>query len=537
MSRLFDRSIPQYLITETPVVTIQGITLACFFNTNDVTVTQTIMGMSRNSTGFDGFWLVLRGAVGGDPLWAQEFNGSSANAETTSGVSVNTWHHGCAVFAATNDRRIYLDGGSKGTDSANRSVPSGLDNTTVGSLKYNNGTDDDDPFSGMVAEVGIWNVALTDTEVLMLSLGYSPLLIRPQNLVFYVPLVRDNDNDLVGGLSLTPTNGPTVSPHPAILNPYTPHNNFFVTAGGIAYQKSLSESVGITDTLTTSAGYAKSISDTAGITDALLKAVGYKKSIMESVSVTDLILKSVSYVKSIFDNVGITDLISKSVGYIVSLSSTVGVTGVISRSISYIKSISDNVGITDSINAFKIILVTIYDTVGVTDVLSTIKTIGLKIPRVIGTITKYFINAVMEKYKIIGTVSKYMVMSEGGNMEIKKGNTMILDFALTDGDGTVITTLSSAQTIVFQLKETKTGAALIEKDLSDGIIVDRDKLNNVLVGSIRVEAPASETDTLTADSELFVAVEVTWANNNQEVYIKEDTVTIESFSIDQDIIQ
>jgi len=36
--------------------------------------------------------------------------------------SVNEWHHVVAVFAADNDRRIYMDGGNKATDTDSRSI-------------------------------------------------------------------------------------------------------------------------------------------------------------------------------------------------------------------------------------------------------------------------------------------------------------------------------------------------------------------------------------------------------------------------------
>lgn len=72
---------------------------------------------------------------------------------------------------------------------------------------------------GRVAEVGIWDVALDDDEIAALASGFSPLFIRPQSLVYYAPLIRDEDEDRVGGLSLTATNTPTVGTHPRVFSP------------------------------------------------------------------------------------------------------------------------------------------------------------------------------------------------------------------------------------------------------------------------------------------------------------------------------
>jgi hypothetical protein len=50
---------------------------------------------------------------------------------------------------------------------------------------------------------------------LSLSQGASPALVRPDNLAFYAPLIRDLQ-DLRGGLAITNNNGATVVDHPRI---------------------------------------------------------------------------------------------------------------------------------------------------------------------------------------------------------------------------------------------------------------------------------------------------------------------------------
>jgi hypothetical protein len=69
--------------------------------------------------------------------------------------------------------------------------------------------------NGSLAEVGIWNAALTAAEVLSLARGMSPSLIRPQSLTIYAPLVRDLI-DKKSGLTITNNNGSTVSNHTRI---------------------------------------------------------------------------------------------------------------------------------------------------------------------------------------------------------------------------------------------------------------------------------------------------------------------------------
>jgi len=70
-------------------------------------------------------------------------------------------------------------------------------------------------FNGTIAEVGIWNSALTQPEIASLAKGMTPDKIRPQSLVFYAALVRDLI-DQKGGLTITNQNGATVANHPRI---------------------------------------------------------------------------------------------------------------------------------------------------------------------------------------------------------------------------------------------------------------------------------------------------------------------------------
>lgn len=70
-------------------------------------------------------------------------------------------------------------------------------------------------YDGLIAEVGIWNAALTPAEVASLAKGMTCDKIRPQNLAFYAPLVRDL-NTQKGGLIITNNNGATVATHPRV---------------------------------------------------------------------------------------------------------------------------------------------------------------------------------------------------------------------------------------------------------------------------------------------------------------------------------
>ena len=218
MARAFLAASTEYLSVASAPVTAAPLTMACWFNANDVTTNYTLMGVG-DSASLERFNMLVRGAVGGDPLsFRAQDSGGGTNADTSSGYSANTWHHGCAVAVSSTDRTVYLDGGNAGT-SAVAHTPASIDRTVLAATAHSTITQH---FDGELAEAAIWNAALDADEAAALGAGFSPLLIRPQSLVFYVPLVRDDDNDLIGGLSLTANGTPTVDPHPRVYYPDMP---------------------------------------------------------------------------------------------------------------------------------------------------------------------------------------------------------------------------------------------------------------------------------------------------------------------------
>lgn len=213
MARLFDDASNQYLSVAQPVVAAVPLTMAAWIYKDDTADDACVMSIADVATATHFFqleyWndeLVYAGTCGG---------GAVQEAMTSAAGGINTWVHACGVFPAINSRAVFLNGGSKGTNSGS-ATPAGLDNTSIGAKVASSIVN---YASGRIAEAAIWDVALTDTEVALLSKGFSPLFIRPQNLVAYWPLIRDTDDDIVGGYSMTPYNTPTVAAHPRVLYP------------------------------------------------------------------------------------------------------------------------------------------------------------------------------------------------------------------------------------------------------------------------------------------------------------------------------
>lgn len=218
MARFFDDGSSESLTVNSTPVTATPLTLSCWINPDDLgDIFEMGMTVIDASASYSFFGIGIHGWEAGNPVvFTADGDEGADNLLTSTGIgATNVWHHACGVSAAIDDRRVYLDGGGKNT-SAVTMTPSGLDRISIGAAE---GGGTASVFSGAVAEVSAWNVALTDAEVAVLGAGYSPLFIRPQSLVLYAPLIRDEDYDRVGGLSFTANNTPTIAPHPPVIYP------------------------------------------------------------------------------------------------------------------------------------------------------------------------------------------------------------------------------------------------------------------------------------------------------------------------------
>jgi len=185
MGRNFFRTSNERLSVDVGIVTAAPFTMACWARTANVSQNQSIMFLGDKDVSNHWWVLRLNGSAGADPLrFARKDGGTTNSINTTTDFAADTWHHCAAVEASATDAAVFLDGGSKAT-STTSIVPAGVDRFTIGR------SDDSTPANnhdGDVAEAGLWDVALTDAEILSLAGGVAPIRVRPGNLVGYWPL-------------------------------------------------------------------------------------------------------------------------------------------------------------------------------------------------------------------------------------------------------------------------------------------------------------------------------------------------------------
>lgn len=229
MARLFTSANSESLDNDSAPVTSLPITFSSWGKATDTGTTGLILSVVNKDIGTmrwgiyaqadDVFYFVATTGIGG----------------STNALADNVWFHIAARSVTTTDHAVFVNGVSAATNGTER-IMSGTNRVSVG--RFGDSTPSSH-FDGLIAEAGIWDVALTDAEIAILALGYSPLFVRPSSLVFYAPLIRGvtatggNDIDIVGGLTLTDNNTVTVGDHPRIIRPSgSPWSPFAVAVGG-----------------------------------------------------------------------------------------------------------------------------------------------------------------------------------------------------------------------------------------------------------------------------------------------------------------
>ena len=210
MAYQFTAASSQYLTTTSTPISSGPLTICAFGTINTTGTTKTLVSIESGNSN-----ILYQLFVSGTQNLALDIVGSSGSATLVFNPPVSftqTYFHACAVVNSANSRLLYLNGLPSATNTTNVGTTA-VNRINIGSRYYGGSLGAYQ--NGQIAEIGIWNAALTAAEVASLAKGMTCEKIRPQNLVFYAPLVRDLV-DQKGGRAITNNNGATVANHPRV---------------------------------------------------------------------------------------------------------------------------------------------------------------------------------------------------------------------------------------------------------------------------------------------------------------------------------
>jgi len=222
MAYQFTAASSQYLSTASTPVSSLPCTLACWFRATNTSLNNALVTLDSGATSR----ITITNNGTASPrraVQATTFNSSSVFgrvAFNNESYAADTWYHAAGVFETSTTLNAYFNGNAGTTDTTDGVSVSGINKILIGA-RTASGTIGQ-YHGGQIAEVGIWNVALTADEIASLAKGMTCDKVRPQSLVFYAPLVRDLVV-LTGGLAIPNNTKATVSNDPRVYLYLVPH--------------------------------------------------------------------------------------------------------------------------------------------------------------------------------------------------------------------------------------------------------------------------------------------------------------------------
>jgi len=193
-------------------------TLAGWVRRSDVSVATFTTLINKANASARGFYIRHNTSGGGDFVTLNVGGSPGSVTVTPTGTASSLgWNHVGAVVTATNARSVWLNGQGKVSDTTSISTdPTTMTFLQPGSFVYNGGATISYG-DGWVAETGLWDVALSDGEMEALGKGFPCHLIRPDNLLVHLPMVR-GATDLINGVEATTTgNAVGTYDHPPVM--------------------------------------------------------------------------------------------------------------------------------------------------------------------------------------------------------------------------------------------------------------------------------------------------------------------------------
>lgn len=206
----------RYATSEAPP---SNVSLSAWINPDTVSGINMIFGRDQSGEGLRVWQLRTNGAN----LEFIVFVADTPHTATTSGgVSASAWNHAFGSY----DGETVLVVVNAGTAATNTTPSGNIDSDSTNLFIGHRGVDTGptlgaEPYEGLIAEVAMWSVALTEGERIALANRVSPLRIRTQSLLAYWPLygLGSLETNLVANTKhLTPT-GTTQGNHAPVQQP------------------------------------------------------------------------------------------------------------------------------------------------------------------------------------------------------------------------------------------------------------------------------------------------------------------------------
>ena len=210
MSRTFSSG--NFLSIASPLITVHPFTFACWFKSSSFSTIQMciVVGSANVAEALYMYVDTTRHC-----LLNTRASAATATATSTTQATSGAWNHLAGTSSSASSRAAYMNGGGKGTNATSKSAG------TMVATRIGESIDNTNPASADIAFPSIWTMALSDSDILSLSLGASPRLIHPEKLLSYNRMTGGNapEPDWSYSAAWVVNGTPTQSVNPRIFYP------------------------------------------------------------------------------------------------------------------------------------------------------------------------------------------------------------------------------------------------------------------------------------------------------------------------------
>lgn len=186
MARLFNPANSNYLDVAAAVRTAAPWTVSAWYKPTSFIANVSLWALSQHASVNDNRWdLRIDATTGKVSIGSRDT--ASSGATSTNGLTAGVWGHACGVEASSASRSVYGNGGGKATDTTTVNMTS-LDRTAIGAIARTSPGASGNFANGILGEVAVWDVALTDAQILALANRANPWSINPDHIIMYVPV-------------------------------------------------------------------------------------------------------------------------------------------------------------------------------------------------------------------------------------------------------------------------------------------------------------------------------------------------------------
>ena len=141
--------------------------------------------------------------------------------------------------------------------------------------------------------------------------------------------------------------------------------------GGAAYQKQLTETLSITDSISTQASYYRTFTESLGVADSLNTQSMYYRAFTESLSVTDTLSTQAAFFRKLTETINVVDSLSTQAAFYRKLTETISIADSFSTQAAFYKKLTETISIADSLSTQTAFYKKLTETINVVDSLST----------------------------------------------------------------------------------------------------------------------------------------------------------------------